>query len=90
VYDRDSGAEACAQGGVTMKLLAIVGILLIVLGVVALAYEGITYTRTERVIDLGPLKLDAKREKTIPLPPLLGALSLVGGVALLIASRRRS
>jgi hypothetical protein len=73
-----------------MKPLVIVGILLIVLGVVALAYEGITYTKTERVIDLGPLKVDAKREKTIPLPPVLGALSLVGGVALLIASRRRS
>jgi uncharacterized membrane protein HdeD (DUF308 family) len=73
-----------------MKPLVIVGILLIVLGVFALAYEGITYTRTERVIDLGPLKVDAKREKTIPLPPILGALSLVGGVALLIASRRRS
>jgi len=73
-----------------MKPLVIVGILLIVLGVVAFAYEGITYTKTERVIDLGPLKVDAKREKTIPLPPLLGALSLVGGVALLIASRRRS
>ncbi len=73
-----------------MKPLVIVGILLIVLGVFALAYEGISYTRTERVIDLGPLKVDAKREKTIPLPPILGALSLVGGVALLIASRRRS
>jgi uncharacterized membrane protein HdeD (DUF308 family) len=72
-----------------MKPLVIVGILLIVLGVVALAYEGITYTKTERVIDLGPLKVDAKREKTIPLPPVLGAISLVGGVALLIASRRR-
>jgi hypothetical protein len=73
-----------------MKPLVIVGILLIVLGVFALAYEGITYTKTERVIDLGPLKVDAKREKTIPLPPVLGAISLVGGVALLIASRRRS
>ena len=72
-----------------MKPLVIVGILLIALGVVALAYEGITYTKTERVIDLGPLKVDAKREKTIPLPPVLGAISLVGGVALLIASRRR-
>jgi uncharacterized membrane protein HdeD (DUF308 family) len=72
-----------------MKPLVIVGILLIVLGVVALAYEGITYTKTERVIDLGPLKVDAKREKTIPLPPVLGAISLVGGIALLIASRRR-
>jgi uncharacterized membrane protein HdeD (DUF308 family) len=73
-----------------MKPLVIVGILLIVLGVFALAYEGISYTKTERVIDLGPIKVDAEREKTIPLPPVLGALSLVGGVALLIASRRRS
>jgi hypothetical protein len=73
-----------------MKPLVIVGILLIALGVFALAYEGITYTKTERVVDLGPLKVDAKREKTIPLPPVLGALSLVGGVVLLIASRRRS
>jgi uncharacterized membrane protein len=73
-----------------MKPLAIVGILLIVLGVVALAYQGITYTKTERVVDLGPLKVDAKREKTIPLPPVLGGLALVGGIVLLIASGRRS
>lgn len=73
-----------------MKPLVIVGILLIALGVFALAYEGISYTKTERVIDLGPLKVDAKREKTIPLPPVLGALSLAAGVVLLIASRRRS
>jgi hypothetical protein len=73
-----------------MKPLAIVGIILIVLGAVALAYQGITYTKTERVVDLGPLKIDAKREKTIPLPPILGGIALVAGVVLLIASGRRS
>ena len=73
-----------------MKPLAIVGILLIVLGAVALAYQGITYTKTERVVDLGPLKIDAQREKTIPLPPILGGVALVAGVILLIASGRRS
>jgi hypothetical protein len=73
-----------------MKPLAIVGIVLIVLGAVALAYQGITYTKTERVVDLGPLKIDAKREKTIPLPPILGGIALVAGVVLLIASGRRS
>ena len=73
-----------------MKPLAIVGIVLIVLGAVALAYQGITYTKTERVVDLGPLKIDAKREKTIPLPPILGGIALVTGVVLLIASGRRS
>jgi uncharacterized membrane protein HdeD (DUF308 family) len=71
-----------------MKPLAIVGIILIVLGGVALAYQGITYTTNEKVVDLGPLKVEAKREKTIPLPPILGAVALVGGIVLLIASGR--
>jgi uncharacterized membrane protein len=71
-----------------MRPLAIVGIILIVLGVVALAYQGITYTTKEKVVDLGPLKVEAKREKTIPLPPILGGVALVGGIVLLIASSR--
>ena len=72
-----------------MKPLAIVGIILIVLGGVALAYQGITYTTNEKVVDLGPLKVEAKREKTIPLPPILGAVALAGGIVLLIVSGRR-
>ena len=72
-----------------MKPLAIVGILLIVLGVFALAYEGITYTRTERVVDLGPLKVEAQRERTLPLPPLVGAAAVIGGVILIAVSSRR-
>jgi len=71
-----------------MRPLAIVGIILIVLGVVALAYQGITYTTKEKVVDLGPLKVEANREKTIPLPPILGGVALVGGIVLLIASSR--
>jgi uncharacterized membrane protein len=71
-----------------MRPLAIVGIILIVLGVVALAYQGITYTTKEKVVDLGPLKVEAKKEKTIPLPPILGGVALVGGIVLLIASSR--
>ena len=72
-----------------MKPIAIVGVLLIVLGVVALAYQGITYTSKDKVVDLGPLKVEAKREKTIPLPPILGVVALAGGVVLLIVSARR-
>ena len=68
-----------------MKILAIA---LIVLGVVALAYQGITYTTNEKVVDLGPLKVEAKKEKTIPLPPVLGGVALIGGVVLLVASAR--
>ena len=69
--------------------MKIVGVILIVLGIVALAYQGITYTTQEKVVDLGPLKVEAKKEKTIPLPPLLGAILLVGGVVLVAVSARR-
>ena len=72
-----------------MKPAVIVGVILIVLGAVALAYQGITYTTQEKVVDLGPLKVEAKKEKTIPLPPMLGALLLVGGVVLVAVSARR-
>jgi hypothetical protein len=74
--------------GYRMRPLAIVGILLIVLGAIALAYQGITYTKSEKLVDLGPLKVEAKREKTIPLPPILGGVAVVVGVVLLIASSR--
>src|ERR687887_340329 len=72
-----------------MKPITIVGVLLIVLGVVALAYQGITYTTSEKVVDLGPLKVEAKRERTIPLPPVLGGIALIGGIVLVIVGARR-
>jgi len=72
-----------------MKPATIVGILLIVLGVVALAYQGINYTTKDKVVDLGPLKVEAKREKTIPLPPIVGVAALVGGVVLIAISARK-
>jgi hypothetical protein len=71
--------------------LVVVGIALIVLGVIALAYQGITYTTREKVVDLGPLKITADKEKTIPLSPVLGGLALAGGVgSLVVAWSRRS
>ncbi len=71
-----------------MKPLTIVGVVLIVIGVVALAYQGISYTTTEKVVDIGPLKIEAKKEKTIPLPPVLGGVAIAAGVVLLIAGAR--
>jgi len=71
-----------------MRPLAIVGIILIVIGIVALAYQGITYTTREKVVDLGPLKVEKKEEKTVPLPPIVGGAALVAGIVLLIASSR--
>jgi uncharacterized membrane protein HdeD (DUF308 family) len=70
-------------------LVKILGVILIVLGIVALAYQGITYTTSEKVVDLGPLKVEAKKEKTIPLPPIVGAAAVIGGVVLVMVSRRR-
>jgi len=65
-----------------MKPTFFVGLVLIVLGVIALAYGGITYTTREKVIDLGPIQASADRQKTFPLPPVVGVISLVGGIAL--------
>jgi hypothetical protein len=71
-----------------MKPATLIGVIFVVIGMVALAYQGITYTTSEKVVDLGPLKVEAKREKTIPLPPLVGAAAVVGGVLLIVVSRR--
>lgn len=68
-----------------MRLLAIV---LIVLGVVGLAYGGISYTRREKVLDVGPVELTADKRETIPLPPIAGGLCLVAGIALLVIRPR--
>ena len=73
-----------------MKALALVGVVLIVLGIIALAYQGITYTTREKVIDLGPLKASVEKQKTIPLPPLLGGLAVAAGVFLVWVGARRS
>ena len=68
----------------------LIGIALIALGLIALAYQGITYTTSEKVVDLGPLKITAQKEKTNPLPPVLGGLALAGGIVLVLAATRKS
>ena len=73
-----------------MKPITIVGIVLIILGVVALAYGGFSFTTTEKVVDLGPLKVEKEKQRTVPLPPILGGLALVGGIVLVIVGSRRS
>jgi hypothetical protein len=73
-----------------MKLVTLVGVALIVLGVLALAYQGITYTAREKIIELGPLNASVDKEKSIPLPPIVGVMALAGGVVLVIAGVRKS
>jgi len=69
-----------------MKML---GIALIVVGVLALVYQGFTYTTRETVIDIGPITATAEREKTFPLPPVIGIVAIAGGVALMFAGSRK-
>ncbi|WP_397381548.1 DUF3185 domain-containing protein [Prosthecobacter sp.] len=71
-----------------MKTPAIFGILLIILGVAAFAYQSFTYTTTEKAIDLGPIQVTAEKQHTIPLPPIVGAVALIGGVVLLLQGRK--
>ncbi len=73
-----------------MKGTSIAGILLIVLGVIALAYQGITYTTQKKIVDIGPIQATKEEHKTIPLPPIVGGLALVGGIALLVTGGKDS
>jgi len=66
----------------------VIGILLIVLGVIALAYQGITYTTRKKIVDIGPIQATKDTTKTIPLSPVLGGVALAGGVVLLLAGAR--
>jgi uncharacterized membrane protein len=73
-----------------MKPAGIVGIILIAIGIIALAYGGFSYTKREKVIDAGPLQVSADREKTVPFPPILGGLCLVGGIVLVVVGSRKT
>ena len=71
----------------TTKILAIV---LIALGIVAFAYQGISYQSRESVVDLGPLHVTAEKTHTLPLPPIVGAIALLGGIALLVFDSKKT
>jgi hypothetical protein len=73
-----------------MKITMIVGAVLIVVGIISLLYQGITYTTHKEVINLGPIKATTNEDKTIPIPPIVGGLMLAGGVALIYASRKNA
>ena len=73
-----------------MKAATIVGILLIVVGIAGLAFGGFSFTRKEKVLDLGPIQATADKKESLPVAPLIGALAIVGGVVLLASSARRT
>jgi len=72
-----------------MKSTSLIGIILIVIGIIALAYQGITYTTREKVVDIGSIQVTADKTKTFPLPPIVGGLALVGGIVLLVMGSKK-
>lgn len=73
-----------------MKTNTLLGIILIVIGIIAFAYQGITYTTREKVVDLGPLEVTADKTRTFPLPPIVGGIALVGGIVLLVIGSKKA
>jgi hypothetical protein len=67
-----------------------IGIVLLVIGFLSLAYQGVTYTTHKKVLDVGPIQATKEEHHTVPLPPILGALALIGGMVVLVVDRRGS
>jgi hypothetical protein len=72
-----------------MRTNTIIAIVLIAIGIVSFAYQGITYKTKEKVVDIGPVEVTSEKTKTLPLPPIVGAVALVGGIVLLITDRKK-
>lgn len=72
-----------------MKTLTVVGILLILIGIAALAYQGITYTRKEKIADIGPIEITKEEKKNVPLSPVLGISVLGAGIILLFLGAKQ-
>jgi hypothetical protein len=71
-----------------MKVGTLAGLILIVLGLVGIAYGGISYSRRREVAHVGPLQVTAREERTIPISPIVGGVAILAGVALIVAVRR--
>jgi uncharacterized membrane protein HdeD (DUF308 family) len=68
--------------------MKVIGIVLLLIGIFSLAYQGFTYTTQKKVVDLGPIQATKEEHHTVPLPPILGALALIGGIVVLVSDRR--
>lgn len=71
-----------------MNPKTVIGIVLIIIGILSLGYQGITYTTHKKVLDIGPVEATKTEHKSIPLPPIVGILALAGGVIVLAADRK--
>ncbi len=71
-----------------MKSKSVFSLLLIVIGVIALAYGGFSWTTREKAVDLGPIQITAEKSHSIPLSPIIGGVALICGIVLLISGRK--
>jgi uncharacterized membrane protein HdeD (DUF308 family) len=71
-----------------MTSKSLLGIALVIVGILALAYQGFSYTVPKKEVDLGPIQVTKEERHNVPLPPILGALALIGGIAILVTDRR--
>ena len=69
--------------------MKLVGIVLIILGVLALAYQGIRYTTKDKLVDIGPIEVTTTKEKSVPLPPIVGGVAIAAGIVLILVERRK-
>ena len=69
--------------------MKILGIVLIVIGLFALAFGGISWTKKEKVLDMGPIQAETHTRETLPLPPIFGAVAVVAGIVLVVVDKRR-
>jgi uncharacterized membrane protein HdeD (DUF308 family) len=73
-----------------MKPIVLAGVVLLILGVAALAYQGFSYTTRDTVVDIGPVEVEADRQRNVSLPPVIGIAAVVGGVVLIAVGMRKS
>jgi hypothetical protein len=73
-----------------VKVMLLIGVVLVILGVIGLAYEGFTVTHEKKIVDIGPVQASKKEQETIPIPPILSWVAIGGGAVLIFAGFRRT
>ncbi|MBN2395957.1 MAG: DUF3185 domain-containing protein [Candidatus Atribacteria bacterium] len=73
-----------------MKTNTVIAIILIIVGIAIFAYQGISYTTREKVVDVGPVEITADKTNTFPLPPVVGGIALAGGIVLLLVENKKT
>lgn len=71
-----------------MKAATVVGILLIIVGIVGFALGGFSFTHEKKVVDMGPVQIDRQKKETVPIPPILSGIAIIGGLGLVVVGAR--